>query len=195
MAIKLMVSNVCRNFDDKASLGTKILEQNRQNFLQALIGAISAHDFQQEKVPGQGTISLPETVLDMVSSGVGRRSSNPNDYILVLNRGRVNAYLDRSLAERATDVKVIVYTLKAYEADPDVQQDTEEFGRLKEFNPTHILVTVLASAGPESPLTPIRFVENLAGGNREALLWTADEIREKAKEIAEYDREWAVVYG
>jgi len=34
---------------------------------------------------------------------------------------------------------------------------------------------------------------DLAGGNKEALVWTADEIRAKATEIRAYDEEWAVV--
>jgi hypothetical protein len=36
-------------------------------------------------------------------------------------------------------------------------------------------------------------VANLAGGNLEALTWTADEIRQKAKEIKEFTSEWSVV--
>lgn len=48
-------------------------------------------------------------------------------------------------------------------------------------------------AGPKAPLTPHRLVANLAGGNRAALVWTADEIRAEAMASNEYDREWCVV--
>jgi hypothetical protein len=54
-------------------------------------------------------------------------------------------------------------------------------------------VAVLAFAGPKAPLPPIRLVHNLAGGNKEAATWTADEIRAEAVEIRAYDETWAVV--
>jgi hypothetical protein len=47
-----------------------------------------------------------------------------------------------------------------------------------------VLVAVLASDGRKATLSPYRFVMNLAGGNRSALAWTADEIRAVAREIA-----------
>jgi len=56
-----------------------------------------------------------------------------------------------------------------------------------------VLVAVLAFAGPKAPLTPHRLVKNLAGGNKEALLWSADEIRAKCAEAAGYWDEWCVV--
>jgi hypothetical protein len=56
-------------------------------------------------------------------------------------------------------------------------------------------VAVIASSGPESPLSPWRFVSNLAGGNREALDWTADEIRQKAQDVRDYWSEYEVVAG
>jgi hypothetical protein len=58
---------------------------------------------------------------------------------------------------------------------------------------THVLVAVLAFAGPQSQLSPHRFAANLAGGNHEAQAWTADEIRAKAKDIMAYDNEWVTV--
>jgi hypothetical protein len=52
---------------------------------------------------------------------------------------------------------------------------------------------VLGFAGPESPLPPYRLVWNLAGGNLEAALWTAEEIHAKAKAAIDYDNEWSTV--
>jgi hypothetical protein len=87
-------------------------------------------------------------------------------------------------------VAVVIYTIEAYANDPDV--DKEEMKNLNGC--THVLVAVLASAGDSnSTLTPHRFISNLAGGNKEALLWTGDEIREQAREIAGYSNEWGVV--
>jgi hypothetical protein len=74
--------------------------------------------------------------------------------------------------------------------DPDVAYD--DVARIE--NATHVLVAVLAYAGPaDPPLTPYRLVWNLGGGNREAALYTADEIRAKAKDCIDYDAYWAVV--
>jgi len=82
-----------------------------------------------------------------------------------------------------------VYTRDAYVADPDITpEDIQALG-----DSTHVIIAVLASSGPSAPLTPHRFVHNLAGGNNEALLWTADEIRAKAKEILSYANEYSVV--
>ncbi len=51
----------------------------------------------------------------------------------------------------------------------------------------------LASTGPRAPYTPYRLISNLAGGNNEALEWTAEEIRKKAVESKKYHDEWCVV--
>ena len=60
-------------------------------------------------------------------------------------------------------------------------------------NATHVVVAVLGFAGPNPPLSPYRFVSNLAGGNNEALTYTADDMRRMAKDIKAYDDEWCVV--
>jgi hypothetical protein len=45
-------------------------------------------------------------------------------------------------------------------------------------------VTVLASAGGKSPLPGHTLLRNLAGANHEAQVWSADEIRAKARRVA-----------
>jgi len=58
---------------------------------------------------------------------------------------------------------------------------------------THVVVAVLAAAGPKPPFSPFRLVANLAGGNNEAKKWTADEIRLTAVGVLAYDENWVVV--
>ena len=87
---------------------------------------------------------------------------------------------------------MVVYTREAHLADPDVVANPTEAARISS-DTTHVIVAVLASAGPSSPLTPFRLVANLTGGNVEALLWTADEIRARAREAFAYAAEWDVV--
>jgi 1-deoxy-D-xylulose 5-phosphate reductoisomerase len=129
-----------------------------------------------------------------VSGGMGRNRNNPDDYVLRSNRGKVHAYLKRQYAEPVTDCHIVVYTKEAYLADPDIDEDPNEADFINsQDNVTHVLVAVLASSGVSSKLSPYRFVKNLAGGNHEALVWSADEIREKAKEIAADVDDWCIV--
>jgi hypothetical protein len=103
----------------------------------------------------------------------------------------VSAYLKREFAEQATGCALVVYTRDAYFRDPDVTP--AEAARIDSESPTHVLVAVLGFAGPESPLPPYRLVWNLAGGNLEAALWSAEEIHAKAKAAIEYDNQWSTV--
>jgi mitochondrial fission protein ELM1 len=106
--------------------------------------------------------------------------------------GQECRYIKRtSLAAPVDNVAVVVYTFAAYIQDPDCSEDERK--RVMDMGLTHVLVAVLASAGRPSTLTAHRFVANLAGGNNEALAWTADEIRQKAKEIKDFTSKWSVV--
>lgn len=186
----LAFANIVTAFNEKA-IGSRVIE--RAPFLGAAKRAIAAHDFTKDRVPGQGFIQVPEAV-PFVSAGVGPRSTNPEDYVLREHRGRVSEYLKRGKAGKAESCALVVYTREAYLKDPDV--DAAETARIDMTvggEATHILVAVLAAAGPPPPLPVYRFVWNLGGGNREAQVWTADEIRAKAKEIIEYDTAWASV--
>lgn len=173
------------------TVGTKVLDHN--GFLTAISTAVEGHDFSAERVPGQGYIPMPESAHVFVSGGVGPRSANPADYVLRTHRGRVNAYLRRHLAAKVESLTCIVYTRAAYLTDPEVIEDKEEFERISNSSCSHILVAVLASTGPKAPLTPHRFLSNLAGGNREAETLSGDEIRTRAQEVLAYDDNWVVV--
>lgn len=183
------VSNVCTAFG-RETIGTKVLRF--EPFFTLLGAALEQHDPSRDRVPGQHYIVLSSEATKHVSAGVGRRSNNMNAYVLRAHRGRVSAYLKRFLAEPVESVAVIVYTREAYLADPDVVANPTEAARIVS-DVTHVIVAVLASAGPPSPLTPFRFVANLAGGNNEALAWTADQIRAKAVEVVAYADDWDVV--
>lgn len=188
---QFQVSNVCTAFADQ-TIGTRVLD--REAFFAILDVALEQHDSAKDRVPGQHYIVLPPEAATCVSAGVGIRVCNPADYVLRLHRGRVSAYLKRDEhAAQADSVAVVVYTREAYLADPDVAADPAEARRIRDHLATHVVVAVLASIGPPSPLTPYRFVANLAGGNNEALTWTADQIRAKAAEVVAYADTWDVV--
>ncbi len=173
------------------TVGTQVLD--RLAFTEVALNAIAEHDFTKDRVPGQGFI-LCSDAIPFLSAGVGPRSSNPDDYVCQAHRGRVSAFLKRVFAAPVKGCALIVYTKAAYLADPDIDPVEQEH-LAKHDHVTHVLVAVLAFAGPTPPLEPYRLVANLAGGNNEALVWTADEIRAQASASIEYDREWCVVAG
>jgi hypothetical protein len=85
----------------------------------------------------------------------------------------------------------VVYDLNAYLTDPDIT--SEEAERIQELNTTHVIVAILATAGPKPPYAPRTLVRNLAGANHEAATWTVEDIRDRAKASIEYDEQWETV--
>jgi len=182
-------SDICTAHKPTGVIGSKIT--NTIGFFNVLQRAIEAHDFSMDRIPGQAFIVLPEAI-PFVSSGVGKPTQNPADYVLREYRGRVSAYLRREHACAVESCAVVVYTREAYLADPDVTPG--EYSRISILSlVSHVLVAVLASGSGQSQLTPHRLVANLAGGNREAQVWFDYEIRAKARASIEYDNNWVTV--
>jgi hypothetical protein len=183
---KIAFSSIC-SANASETIGSKIT--NDAGFTAVTLKAVEAYDFEGARVPGQGFIVCPELV-PFVSAGVGERSSDPTRYVCREHRGHVSAYLKREFAAPVTGCALVVYTRAAYVRDPDVNDDEVE--RLGDA--THIIVAVIAyTDDAPSPLPPYRLVWNLAGGNREAALYSADEIRSKAKAAIEFDNAWSHV--
>jgi hypothetical protein len=187
MELNIVPSDICTALAEKA-IGSRVSNLNR--FYVLAEEAVANHDFTQDRIQGQAYI-VCDMLAPYVSCGVGLQSKNPDDYVLREHRGNVSAYLKREFAAKTTGVALVVYTRAAYLSDPDITP--EEASRIIQLDASHIIVAVLASAGPPSPLTPYRLVHNLAGGNKEAQVWTADEIRAKAKEALEYHNRWSTV--
>ena len=187
--VKIGTADIVTAFDSMA-VGSKVT--NAALFMELLLDAVESFDWETCRTRGQAYIELPDEAKHCVLAGVGQRTNNPDDYVIRTHRGRVGMYLRRHLAPEVTGVAVVVYTSHAYRDDPQIEW--EEIERISKHNYSHMLVAVLAhSEGSNSPLTPHRFIENLAGGNNEALSWTADEIREKAREISNHSNAWTVV--
>ena len=187
MNIILALSNVCSAFAVGSVVGTKA----DSSLLGMLPGFIAEHDTSKDRASGQHFIMLPSHVHDLVVAGVGKRTENVSDYHVRMWRGRADTFLARQFAAPVEGVAAIVYTIAAYAADPDV--DTAELAKLRDAGATHVLVALLAFAGPAAPPAPWTFIRNLAGANNEALLYSGDEIRSKAKEVADYHAVWCVV--
>ena len=184
---KFGISSICSAFGNNV-IGTRVMNQG--DFLAVVDEALQSHDTSGDRVEGQHFVQLPEAAVSMVSAGVGLVKDQPVEHFVVReHRGEVNCYLHRAHAADADGVAAIVYTLDAYKADPEVDMSKEDF----DGDVSHVIVAVLAFAGPQSPLTTHRFVSNLAGGNKEALEWDANEIRSRAEVINSYWSEWRVV--
>ena len=196
-------------FNDKA-IGSKVKDPSA--FMDALSRAVEAFDFSAETNPtvdttGQGVVPIKGDLDALVFSGVGHRVASVTEYVLREWRGEVKPFLKRRLSAPVESLSVVVYTVAAYLADPQVDpsERTEiEKGKATSFNIrvgqhvftpfTHVIVAVLANAGPKPPAYgPGRLVANLAGGNNDALAWDADTIRKKAQEAHAYAQEWCVV--
>jgi hypothetical protein len=188
--MRISISDTVSAFDTQ-TIGSKITDTS--SFLRVLIDAISGHDFNSDRVKGQAYLVVPDAI-PFVSYGQGQHRRDPDAYVLREHRGRVHAYLKRENASPVVEVSVVVYTQEAYLNDPDIDESgPQERKRILRENPDYVLVAVLASSTPSSTLSPYRFVKNLAGGNHEALVWSADEIREKAREISIQVDKWATV--
>lgn len=185
--MNIIASDICTAFNPP-TIGTRVT--NPTEFMLVASRRIKEHDFTKDRVPGQGFIQCPEAV-PYISSGVGKRSDDPQHYHCRTHRGIVSAYLKREFAAPCSGCALVVYTREAYAKDPDVTP--EEIARVESSGATHVIVAVLGFAGPDSPLPPYRLVWNLAGGNLAAALWSAEEIHEKAKAAIEYDNQWSAV--
>lgn len=182
------ISNVCSAFNSH-TVGSKVTRPGL--FIQALAEALATYDDTNDKTPGQHFVMLPESATALVSAGIALREElSVGAYIVREHRGRVDVFAKREYAARATGVAAVVYTLAAYLADPDV---TEEEAREIPEGTSHVIVAVLAFAGPKAPLSPYRLVANLAGGNNDALAYTADEMRALARDAKGYDDVYVVV--
>lgn len=188
----IVPSNICSAFAFTPVIGSKVLDPVR--FVQELSREIRGHDHSTDRVPGQLSIRMHPSTFPLVSCGMGPRYQNREAYVLGHHRGHVGAYLKRRYAGSVQSLTCIVYARAAYFADPDVADDKIERGRLEaDQNITHVLVAVLASPFLTSPYPEHTLMRNLAGANREALIWTADEIRAKCKESVEFWEKWAIV--
>ncbi len=187
--VRIANASIVTAFNEK-TVGTKVT--NKEEFEKVAIQAIEKYDFAAQRVPGQGFIPCND-LAGCLSAGVGKRTKNSDDYVSRLYRGKVELFLRRKHAAKVEGVALIVYTREAYLSDPDTASDKEEVAYVEASDATHFLVAVLGFAGPKAPLSPDRLIHNLAGGNKEALEWSAEEIRAKALETKTYHDEWCVV--
>lgn len=178
-------SNICNPYLP-FTVGTKVVQPGA--FQVMLLHALREYAMPAD---GKGFVPLPDA-LPCVSCGVARRAGlRPQDYVVREWRGEVGLFAPRRYAVKATSLHVVVYTGDTYRTDAQV--DAAEACRVADAD--YVIVAVLASAGPRSPLSSHRFVRNLAGGNTSyaSECYTIERAVEEAKEIVTYEQEWVTV--
>ena len=195
--MNIALSNLVTCFN-LTTIGTKVVD--RDAFMEILYAAVADYDFTAEDsangvVKGQGFVGLSDEAISTLISGVGKHTHQPEDYVVRKHRGSVGLFLKREKAETPTGVAAIVYTREAYLADPEVQEEVEEAQRIEQSDCTHVLVAVLAFAGPKAPVGFVRFVKNLAGGNKAYTpeSTTHEALIKEAKTVEEYHDTWCTV--
>ncbi len=181
------VSPLCESFT--GGMGTQV--QRSDAFIAALIVAMAKHDTSNDRCEGQYAIRMDPSVINDagVSCGVGPASEDASRYHSRCYRGKVSSYLKREYAAAPESVTALVYSAAAWNTDPQVI----EYG-LAPCEGDYCIVGVRAEAGPDlGAFSAARLVANLAGGNNEAKLWTADEIRELAAKSVEFYSKWSTV--
>lgn len=185
--ISFAISPTLSAFEDRA-IGSRVTD--KQGFLDALMVAVQAHDPAKDRAAGQHFIVLPESAFLTVSGGVGLRTTNPEDYVLRVHRGHVSANLRREKALPVEHLAVVVYTTAAWMIDGDVINDKLESVA---DGHSHIIVAVLASAGPTGPADPRRLILGRNGGNTEYMGYSAEEYEKKLVDSVAYWDQYAVV--
>lgn len=197
---RFIISNICTAFQEKA-IGSKVVDT--LGFLEALTTALKNYG-SKDCVPGQHFVIMPEAK-HLVSAGDGLKTDNAEDFVVRHHREGPKMFLKRECAGEVQFLATVVYTREAYLNDPD-WDGTEDLG-----DATHVIVAVIASSGPSAPVTPGRFVHNLAGGNHEykCPAWNCDNqdasevidilanhiewLESKAKEVKDYWNNYSVV--
>ena len=203
--ITFVPADICTAFDSLTVIGTRV--NDHEAFLDVLRVAVEDHDTSKDGAPGQHVVTLPESAFETVSCGVGKPTKNPDDYIIRVHREGPKLFLKRKFAYPVKSLAVVVYTRQAYLDDPDnaLRSPADLAGEIGDA--THIIVAVLAGHSNKTPpVTPFRFVHNLAGGNNEyefpsdaddtdlnALWHHIDWVSAKAKESLEYWRDVTTV--
>jgi hypothetical protein len=159
VTITITNADIITAFDEHA-IGSKVLPGRDLVLREIIQTAVETHEFPDN---GQAFITLPSGACGLVSTGVARHETLADEDLFVRRwRGNRTVFAPRSAAVPVEVVHVVVYTLDAYAADPEV--DPVELARHE--GSTHVLVALLACAGP-SPLSPMTLLNNIAGGNNE----------------------------
>lgn len=173
-------------------IGSKVGDS--EYFRDLLSAAIFNHDPSKDRAEGQHFIVFTPNMIrkSQITCGVGRKTSNIEDYVMREWRGNVQTFLKREKAMEVAFCAVIVYTKSAYLADPQMPEDERK--KVLASKNTHYLVALLANGdGVPNARSPYRLVDSLAGGNNEFENISIEDVKAMAVESKAYADTWGVV--
>ena len=178
--------------ENTSVIGSKV--GNSPAFREVLTEAIASHDSSKDRAEGQHFIVLSPEAIEAsdITCGVGRKTSNIEDYVMREWRGNVQTFLKRENAMAVAFCAVIVYTKSAYLADPHMSDEVR--AEVEASDSTHYLVALLANGdGVPNARSPYRLVDSLAGGNNEFADISIEDVKAMAVESKAYADSWSVV--
>ena len=210
MTIKLFIHDIALDQLSGTAVGTAVCAGGRQGILDIVEAAVGGFDFPAN---GQGFVPLPEGAKALVLTGSIRRPADCPEAALKVRMhrgepmivGRGSWFVSQGADLRPTFVAAIVYTMAAFDADPETTAG--EVAEATMERATHVLITIIGSQAPAPPVSSHRFVRNLGGGNAKARQRAShwdfpnppeggaahallNELEGEAAAIVAYEREW-----
>jgi hypothetical protein len=186
--IAIVSSGICSAFpdaQDHVSIGTRyMLGWNREPFFSKLVPLLSYDE------SGQTFISMDDCAHMFYPGVVPLKQTfaqEAGDFVCREHREKFHLYLKRTDEVKnnhfCKSLSVVVYTEKAYRADPDFTKHDEMYLELiknrlslEAANNLHVVVAVLGSTEETSPYPAGTLVHNMAGGNRSFLPATGADL-------------------
>ncbi|KKW28677.1 MAG: hypothetical protein UY72_C0064G0005 [Candidatus Uhrbacteria bacterium GW2011_GWD2_52_7] len=148
-----------------------------------------------EVTPGEFVISKPE-ISRLVKPGIGKRSNNPEDYVLRNHRGKVGAFLKREFAIPYADYNVIIWTLPRFSKEStESPSDFEDLTKFMKSGCTHALVGAKAAS---AVVDAEDFVRNIMDTPRQDFFThpfevLVDDVRNSAQRVTTFYDMWSLV--
>lgn len=174
------------------TVGSKV--GNVSAFNSTMVELIENHDPSKDRARGQHFIMMngDQVTESEITCGVGLNTTDINDYVHRLYRGRVQSFLTREHALPVDWCAVIVYDREAYLADPQMGDEERQWVLSTEH--THFLVALLANAKDvPNAYGTYRLVSNLCGGNNAFVDMSLAEFKVEAQKALDYQDKWCVV--
>lgn len=174
-------------------VGARVLDPTR--FAACVENVIATGDFQFEG--GLGWVNMPAAAFPLVSGGTGKRTEDPDDYLLRAQNGRVDVYLKRKRADPVIKLDAIVRGREQHLARMRAEAQQQEVERILVSPATHFLIGVFATT-THSPLYRVStrgFLDLLIQPDDDIVpaRATLREIRQAAWKVHENEQRWAWV--
>jgi hypothetical protein len=192
MTINVKVSSFAIQFNE-TGVGSRVLDRARlidftSKRLETYKFPVEGDDnFVNE---GEGVMPLNEA-LETVGSGTASRADcEEADIFPHVHRDVEEMFASRDKACKAEGLSMVMYTWANYSSNNGVKPE-EKLSLAEGEEPTHIIVAVLASAGPDPQVSEVRFLANLEGGKYDNMSFEEQDVL--ADKVIAYNEKWITV--